>query len=257
MKTMKRIEILDTTLRDGAQAQGVSFSVTDKLMIVRTLDEFGVRYIEAGNPFSNPKDMEFFKRAQSLELKNAKLVSFGSTRRKDVAARDDANVNALLAAGTPCVSVFGKSWDLHVREVLGVTLEENLMFVADTVRYIKENGREVIFDAEHFFDGYMANPEYTISVLRTAVESGADVICLCDTNGGMQPLPLYNIVKRVVEEFPDVRIGIHCHNDTGCAVANTLLAVEAGCIHVQGTFNGIGERCGNADLSIIIPDLQL
>jgi 2-isopropylmalate synthase len=257
MKTMKRIEILDTTLRDGAQAEGVSFSVTDKLMIVRTLDEFGVRYIEAGNPFSNPKDMEFFKRAQSLELKNAKLVSFGSTRRKDVAARDDANVNALLAAGTPCVSVFGKSWDLHVREVLGVTLEENLMFVADTVRYIKENGREVIFDAEHFFDGYMANPEYTISVLRTAVESGADVICLCDTNGGMQPLPLYNIVKRVVEEFPDVRIGIHCHNDTGCAVANTLLAVEAGCIHVQGTFNGIGERCGNADLSIIIPDLQL
>ncbi|MGI5899916.1 MAG: citramalate synthase [Christensenellales bacterium] len=257
MSNTKKLEILDTTLRDGAQAEGISFTVSDKILVVKALDQFGVKYIEAGNPGSNPKDMEFFERAASLKLNNAKLVAFGSTRRKCVTPEQDANVVSLLAANTPCVSIFGKSWDLHVKEILKTTLEENLCCVRDTLRFFKEKGKEVIFDAEHFFDGYLANPDYAISVLEAAVEGGADVLCLCDTNGGMQPLKLYEIVKELSERFPGVRLGIHCHNDAGCAVANSLLAVEAGCVHVQGTMNGIGERCGNADLSVIVADLQL
>ncbi len=254
---MKRLEILDTTLRDGAQAEGVSFSVSDKLLVVQTLDDFGIRYIEAGNPGSNPKDMEFFRQAEKLRLRYAQLVAFGSTRRKGIRVEEDANVLSLLQANTPCVSIFGKSWDLHVKEILKATLEENLACVEDTLFFFKQKGKEVIFDAEHFFDGYLNNPDYAMRVLEAANRGGADVLCLCDTNGGTQPMQLYRIVKSVCDRFPNSRIGIHCHNDAGCAVANSLLAADAGCVHIQGTFTGIGERCGNADLSVIIPDLQL
>ena len=252
-----RIEILDSMLRDGAQGENISYSVQDKLNIVKNLDEFGVPYIEAGNPGSNPKDMEFFEKVRSLQLKNSKLVAFGSTRRKDLPAEQDPNVRSLLEAGTAAVSVFGKAWDLHVREILRVSQEENLELIRDTVEYLTAQGREVIFDAEHFFDGYKANPGYALSVLDTALAAGAAVLCLCDTNGGALPLEVYQITKTVCERYNDARIGIHCHHDTGCAVASSMLAVEAGAVHVQGTFIGIGERCGNADLGIIIPNLQL
>lgn len=254
---MNRLKILDTTLRDGAQGEGVSFSVSDKLAVAKALDEFGVAYIEAGNPGSNPKDMEFFKVASGITLKNAKLTAFGSTRRKGITAEADENVKSLLQAGTPAVAIFGKSWDLHVTEILKATLAENLACVEDTVRFFKDNNKEVIFDAEHFYDGYKENAEYALSVLKAACRGGADVLCLCDTNGGMLPMELFDITKLVCDAFPDREIGIHCHNDSGCAVANTSAAVQAGASHVQGTFTGIGERCGNADLSVIIPNLQL
>ena len=254
---MKKLNILDTTLRDGAQGEGISFSVSDKLAIVTALDEFGVAYIEAGNPGSNPKDMEFFKVAAGITLKNAKLTAFGSTRRKGIKAEADENVKSLLQAETPAVSIFGKSWDLHVTEILKATLAENLLCVEDTIRFFKENEKEVIFDAEHFYDGYRANPSYALEVLKAACRGGADVLCLCDTNGGTLPMDVYEITKLVSDQFPDVEIGIHCHNDSGCAVANTSVAVQAGALHVQGTFTGIGERCGNADLSVIIPTMQL
>lgn len=254
---MKSVKILDTTLRDGAQGEGVSFSVSDKLAVVKTLDDFGLAYIEAGNPGSNPKDMEFFHTASGLRLKNAKLAAFGSTRRKGITPDKDDNVKSLLEANTPAVSIFGKSWDLHVTEILKATLDENLACVEDTIRYFKDHGKEVIFDAEHFYDGYKANPQYAMRVLEAACRGGADVLCLCETNGGTLPMELYTITKKVCEAFPDREIGIHCHNDSGCAVANTSLAVQAGATHVQGTFTGIGERCGNADLSVIIPTLQL
>ncbi len=254
---MKKLKILDTTLRDGAQGEGVSFSVSDKLAIVGALDGFGVDYIEAGNPGSNPKDIEFFKVASGITLKNAKLAAFGSTRRKGIRVEEDENVKSLLKAGTPAVSIFGKSWDLHVTEILKATLDENLKCVEDTVRFFKDNGKEVIFDAEHFYDGYKANPDYALQVLIAACRGGADVLCLCDTNGGTLPMEIFDITKLVAGKFPDAEIGIHCHNDSGCAVANTSVAVQAGALHVQGTFTGIGERCGNADLSVIIPTLQL
>ena len=254
---MTSIEIFDSTLRDGAQGKGISFSVSDKLSIVQTLDAFGVDYIEAGNPGSNPKDIEFFQRAAGLTLQNARLCAFGSTCRKGLAPEDDANVLSLMSANTPAVAIFGKTWDLHVTKVLGTTLPENLRLVADTLRYFKQNGKEVIFVAEHFFDGYQNNPEYAMQVLAAAHGAGADVLCLCDTNGGALPDDIARIVRMVREAFPDARVGIHCHNDTGCAVASSLLAVRAGATHVQGTFTGIGERCGNADLSIVIPNIQL
>lgn len=254
---MKQLEILDTTLRDGAQSEGISFSVSDKLAIVKVLDEFGVTFIEAGNPVSNPKDMEFFEKAADLQLKNAKLCAFGSTRRKNTAVEEDENVRSLLSAGTPAVSVFGKSWDLHVTEVLRISLEENLAMVCDTVGYLAQNGKEVVFDAEHFFDGYINNPDYALEVLKAAHKAGAAVLCLCDTNGGTGPLEVYTITKEVCRAFEGARVGIHCHNDTGCAVANTILSVQSGAVHVQGTFTGIGERCGNANLSAVIPTLQL
>jgi 2-isopropylmalate synthase len=254
---MKPLKILDTTLRDGAQGEGVSFSVSDKLAVAHALDDFGIAYIEAGNPGSNPKDMEFFRQAADLKLKNAKLTAFGSTRRKGITAGEDANVQSLLTADTPAVAIFGKSWDLHVTEILKTSLEENLACVKDTMRFFKEKGKEVIFDAEHFYDGYKANPAYATDVLRAACEGGADVLCLCDTNGGTLPMDLYDVTKKICGDFPDVEIGIHCHNDSGCAVANTSAAVRAGVTHVQGTFTGIGERCGNADLSAIIPILEL
>ncbi len=254
---MKTIEIFDSMLRDGAQGEGVAFSVIDKLNIVKALDAFGVDYIEAGNPGSNPKDIEFFQQVHDLKLKHAKLCAFGSTCRKGKTPQEDANVRSLMDAQTDVVAIFGKSWDLHVLKVLTTTLEENLRLVRDTVAYFKGEGKEVIFDAEHFFDGHNANPDYAMQVLAAADEAGADVLCLCDTNGGATPGHIQEIVKKVCEAFPNRRVGIHCHNDIGCAVASSMSAVEAGAVQVQGTFIGIGERCGNADLSTIIPNLQL
>lgn len=252
-----RIEIFDSTLRDGAQGEGISFSLSDKLSIVKALDDFGVDYIEAGNPFANPKDIAFFQRMKQEPLKHAKLCAFGSTRRKNTKAEDDPNLLSLMETGTQTVVIFGKAWDLHAQKVLGVSLEENLAMVAETVAFLKAQGREVIFDAEHFFDGYKHNPGYAMDVLRAASAAGASLLCLCDTNGGCLPGALQQAVKAVCLEMPDARVGIHCHNDIGCAVAGSLMAVEAGAMHVQGTFTGIGERCGNADLSIIIPNLKL
>ncbi|HHT83584.1 MAG: citramalate synthase [Christensenellales bacterium] len=254
---MKKIEIFDSTLRDGAQSEGVSFSVQDKLNIIKTLDEFGVKYLEAGNPGSNPKDIEFFERAAKTKLRNAVLCAFGSTRRKNLKVEEDCNVLSLFKADTPAVAIFGKSWDLHITNILKATLDENLELVYDTLKFFKNKGKEVIFDAEHFYDGYKANPEYAIKVLEAAAAAEADALCLCDTNGGCFPDEIYSITREVAQRFPDMKLGIHCHNDTGCAVANSMVAVEAGASQVQGTFIGIGERCGNADLSVIIPNLQL
>lgn len=244
-------------MRDGAQSEGISFSVLDKLNIVRALDEFGVAYIEAGNPSSNPKDIEFFKKASELKLKNAVLCAFGSTRRKNMRAEEDEHVISLLNARTSAVSIFGKAWDLHVTEILKVPLVENIAMVRETVAFAKSRGKEVIFDAEHFFDGYVSNPDYALTVLGAAYDGGADVLCLCDTNGGSFPDTIREITGIVCNKFPDRRIGIHCHNDIGCAVANSLIAAGAGAVHIQGTFIGYGERCGNADLSVVIPGLHI
>ena len=204
---MRTIEIFDSTLRDGAQGEGISFSVSDKLTIVKTLDAFGVDYIEAGNPGSNP--IEFFQRAATLALRSARLCAFGSTCRKQSAPGEDANVLSLLTANTPAVAIFGKTWDLHVTEVLGTTLAENLRLVRDTLRFFKDHGKEVIFDAEHFFDGYLHNPQYAMQVLAAAQQAGADVLCLCDTNGGTQPLKIYEIADMLSARFPGIRLGIH------------------------------------------------
>lgn len=254
---MKTIQIFDTTLRDGAQCEGISFSVSDKLEIVKTLDDFGITYIEAGNPVSNPKDAKFFSEVKRLNLKHSKLVAFGSTRRKYVNIEDDENIKALLNADTPVISIFGKAWDLNVKQILKVSLEENLRLVGDTIKHLKSKNKEVIFDAEHFFDGYVHNKSYAIKVIQTAIVNGADTVVLCDTNGGSSPIDVYNTTKEVCTLFKNIPIGIHCHNDIGCAIANSGLAVEAGATHVQGTFTGIGERCGNTDLSVLIPNLQL
>ncbi len=252
----KKIEIFDSTLRDGAQARGINYSLTDKMHMLELLDNLGVDYIEAGNPASNPKERQFFEEAGKAPLKNAKLAAFGSTRRKDTKACEDAGLGALLEAGTGVVAVFGKAWDLHVTDVINTTLEENLAMIYDTMKYLKDNGREVIFDAEHFFDGFKANREYALNVLKAAAEGGATTIALCDTNGGTMPKTLEEAVKASLEAV-DVKIGVHVHNDTELAVANSILAVQAGACHVQGTLLGYGERCGNARLSSIIPDLQL
>ncbi len=243
-------------MRDGAQAEGISFTVNDKLRVVQRLDDFGVKYIEAGNPGSNPKDLEFFEKVSLLSLKNAKLTAFGSTRRAGVMAKDDANLQALLKVNTSAVAIFGKTWDFHVTDIIKTTLEENLNMIRDTLSFLKEQGKEVVFDAEHFFDGYQANPAYAIECLRAAAEAGADWLVLCDTNGGTFPSDIHSIVSRVVRQF-SVPIGIHCHNDGGMGVANSQMAVEAGAIQVQGTINGYGERCGNANLCTIIANLQL
>lgn len=253
---MKKIFILDSTLRDGAQAGGISFSVQDKFRIAGILDGLGVSYIEAGNPGSNPKDTQLFELLRGSPLKNAKLTAFGSTRRKHTRPEDDQNLRALLEAGTPAVTIFGKSWDSHVREILKTELSENLGMIRDTIVYFKANGREVIFDAEHFFDGYRENPDYALSALKAACESGADCLCLCDTNGGTFPDEICKVTKLVCSRF-DVRIGIHAHDDGGMAVANSVMAVGAGAVHVQGTLIGFGERCGNANLSAVIANLQL
>jgi 2-isopropylmalate synthase len=251
-----KIAIYDSTLRDGAQAQGISYSVEDKIKIVEQLDALGIRYIEAGNPGSNPKDLEFFARVAQLRLKNAKIIAFGSTRKVGVDAADDANVRSLLQAGTGAIAIFGKSWDFQVTDILRTTLEENLRMIADTVGYLKAQGMEVVFDAEHFFDGYKANPDYAMQTLAAAVDGGADCLCLCDTNGGSFPEEIFAITQAVTKRFATA-VGIHCHNDGEMAVANSLAAVRAGATQVQGTINGIGERCGNANLCSIIPNLQL
>jgi 2-isopropylmalate synthase len=252
----KNIQIYDSTLRDGAQAEGISFSVEDKLKIVKALDELGVSYIEAGNPGSNPKDLEFFDRIREFDFKNAKLTAFGSTRRRNIKVEDDANVKSLLLANSPVVAIFGKSWDFHVTDIINTTLEENLNMIKDTIAFFKEKGKEVVFDAEHFFDGYKANPKYAMKSLQTAVEGGADSIVLCDTNGGCMPNEIYDITKEVSTRF-QTSVGIHCHNDGGMAVANSIMAVLAGADQVQGTYIGFGERCGNANISTVIGNLQI
>ncbi len=251
-----RIYTFDTTLRDGTQGEAVSFTVEDKLTIARKLDELGIDYIEGGWPGSNPRDKEFFARARELELRHARLTAFGSTRFAKNRVDRDPNVLALLEAGTPTVAIFGKTWDFHAKRALGLTEEENLKLIRETVSYLKEHGREVIFDAEHFFDGYNANPDFALRCLEAAQQAGADVLCLCDTNGGTLTSRLAEIVAEVRSRF-DGTLGIHCHNDSDLAVANTLAAVEQGCTHVQGTINGYGERCGNANLCSIIANLEL
>jgi len=253
----KHIAIYDSTLRDGAQAQGISYSVEDKLKIVACLDALGVAYIEAGNPGSNPKDLEFFTRAGELRLRHARLIAFGATRKVGKRAADDANVKSLLKAGTPAVAIFGKSWDYHVREILRTTPDENLAMIADTVRYLRKQGREVVFDAEHFFDGWRSDAAYARATLAAAAAAGATTLVLCDTNGGSFPDVIHDITRAVCDEFPGIAIGIHCHNDSEMAVANSIRAVQAGATQVQGTINGLGERCGNANLCSIIPNLQL
>lgn len=249
--------IYDTTLRDGNQSEGISYSAEDKIRIAKRLDEFGVDYIEGGWPGSNPKDMEFFARAQDLEWKNAKVAAFGSTRRKDNKASKDQNIKLLLEAATPVVTIFGKTWDLHVTEGLRTTLKKNLDLIYDSVAYLKDQGKEVIYDAEHFFDGFNANPEYAIETLAAAAKAGADCLTLCDTNGGVLPHEISKALGAVLSSGLDVPLGIHTHNDSDVAVANTLVAVQRGIMHVQGTMNGYGERCGNANLCSIIPNVAL
>ena len=252
---MKKIEIFDSTLRDGSQGEGISFSVQDKLNIVKTLDDFGVAYIEAGNPGSNPKDLDFFQELKKIRLNNAKICAFGSTARSSLPVGEDKNVQSLLEAGSPTVAIFGKSWNLHVTEILKISLEENLRIVEETVAYLKNAGKEVVFDAEHFFDGCKADRDYAFRVLEAAVRGGAGTLSLCDTNGGSLPGFIGEMTALAVQKFPDVKIGIHCHDDIGCAVACSMAAVEAGAVQVQGTFIGFGERCGNADLSTIMANL--
>ncbi|HQQ35933.1 MAG TPA: citramalate synthase [Rugosibacter sp.] len=253
----RQVVAYDSTLRDGAQAQGVSFTVEDKLKIVERLDALGVGYIEAGNPGSNPKDLEFFERAGALKLKHAKIIAFGSTCKVGVDAAEDRNVQSLLRANTQSVAIFGKSWDYQVTDILRTTLEENLRMIASTIAFLEGQGKEVVFDAEHFYDGYKANPDYAMQTLQAASDAGADVLALCDTNGGTFPNEIFEITQKVVARFPKVQVGIHCHNDCEMAVANSVAAVQAGATQVQGTINGIGERCGNANLCSIIPNLQL
>ncbi len=251
-----RVEVYDTTLRDGTQGADVEFSLEDKLRCARALDEVGVDFVEGGWPGSNPRDLEFFRRAAHTPWRHARIVAFGSTRRAEVAAHLDTNLLTLLDAQTEWVALVGKSWDLHVRVALRTSLEENLRMVADSVRFLKGQGRKVIYDAEHFFDGFRANPDYALQTLRAAEEAGADRIVLCDTNGGSLPHQIGPVVRRV-REAVTVPLGVHTHNDAGCAVANAVEAVRAGCVHVQGTVNGYGERCGNADLCVLVPNLVL
>ncbi len=253
---MTVVQLYDTTLRDGAQSEGISFSVVDKLHIARKLDELGIHYIEGGWPGANPKDAKFFERASKLKLKHARLAVFGSTRHKGLKAEKDDYLTTLVKAGAKIATLVGKSSDLHVVNVLKATLEENLDMIADSIRYLKSKGIEVFLDAEHFFDGFKHNPEYSLKTLEVAAKAGVDCLVLCDTNGGALPDEITKAVKQALK-VTDVPLGIHCHNDGGLAVANTLAAVAAGVTQVQGTINGLGERCGNADLCTIIPALKL
>lgn len=254
---MTQLFLYDTTLRDGTQGEGVSISCNDKLKIAKKLDEFGVHYIEGGWPGSNPKDAEFFARQNELNLKQAKIAAFGSTRYKNTTCEKDANIQALVEANTPVVTLVGKSWDLHVHHVLETDPEENLDMISESVQYFKAHGKEVVYDAEHFFDGYKANPEYTMLTLKAAVQGGADSLVLCDTNGGATPWEVEEITKRVAAQFEGIQIGIHAHNDCELGVANSLAGIRGGAMQVQGTINGYGERVGNANLISVIPDLQL
>lgn len=251
------VTLYDTTLRDGTQREGMSLSVDDKLRIAARLDDLGVHYIEGGFPGSNPKDIEFFERARTLELATATITAFGTTCRKGVDAAADDGLRALLDTGCAALCIFGKAWDLHVTGALNATLEENVRMVRDSVAHLKAAGRTVFFDAEHFFDGYAANAPYALDVCRVAAEAGAEAVVLCDTNGGTLPQTVARVVREVAEALPGVTLGIHAHNDGACAVANSLVAIDAGCTHVQATANGYGERAGNADLMAIIASLVL
>jgi 2-isopropylmalate synthase len=251
------IKIYDTTLRDGTQGEGVSFSVNSKLRIVEKLDQFGVDYIEGGWPGSNPRDMAFFEEVQKLDLKHARIAAFGSTRRANVAAEEDPQLAMLIDAKTPVVTIFGKTWLLHVTEILKTTPQTNLDMIRESVAFLKSRGREVIYDAEHFFDGYVCDADYALSTLAAAIEGGAQTVVLCDTNGGKMVDEVKTITRAVVERFPDVKVGMHCHNDCGLGVAVSLAGIESGAVHVQGTINGYGERNGNANLTSIIPSLAL
>jgi 2-isopropylmalate synthase len=251
-----RIFTFDTTLRDGTQGEAISFSADDKVLIARKLDELGIDYIEGGWPGSNPRDKEFFSLARDLEFKHARLVAFGATRFARNSVEQDPSVQALIESGTPVVSIFGKSWELHVTRALGITEEENLKLISDTVRYLKDHGKEVVYDAEHFFDGYRASRDFALRTLEAAAKAGADVLVLCDTNGGTVTSRLSEVCADVRKHFDGV-LGIHTHNDCEMAVANTLAAVEQGFAHVQGCMNGYGERCGNANLTSIIANLEL
>jgi 2-isopropylmalate synthase len=250
------VKIFDTTLRDGTQGEGISLSVEDKIKIARKLDELGVHYIEGGWPGSNSKDIEFFERVRDMPFRNAKITAFGSTRRKNSRAEEDINLNRLIESGVSVATIFGKSWDFHVETAIQTTLEENLAMIYDSVRYLKASGLEVIYDAEHFFDGYKNNPSYALQTIQKAQAAGADWITLCDTNGGSLPGEIADIVTEVQKHIT-TPLGIHAHNDCELGVANSLAAVNAGARQVQGTINGYGERCGNANLSSIIPNLQI
>jgi 2-isopropylmalate synthase len=253
---MRKIEIYDTTLRDGSQSEDVNFSVEDKLRITEKLDELGIDYIEGGWPGSNPKDAKFFKVAKKLNLHSAKVVAFGSTHRAGTAVEKDVSIKSILSADTGFATIFGKTWDFHVTHALRISLNENLDIIFTTIRYLKERLDKVFFDAEHFYDGYINNPEYALKCLKAAESGGADCIVLCDTNGGTLPEELKKITSKVKKEIK-TPIGIHAHNDSECAVANSILAVQSGVRHVQGTINGLGERCGNTNLCSIIPNLQV
>ena len=255
---MHKIEILDSTLRDGAQGEGINFSVQDKIHICQALDALGIQYIEAGNPGSNPKDMEFFQEIKKYPLQNSKLCAFGSTRRKDIRCEEDMNLSSILVADTECVVIFGKTWTFQVTDIIKTSLEENLAMIRETCAYLKANGRRVFYDAEHFFTAYTENKDYAFKTLQAAIEGGAELICLCETKGGFMIDDCRAAVKEVVKAFGSkARIGIHTHNDCGLAVANSLVAVQEGAVHVQGVLLGFGERTGNANLSSIIPNLQL
>ncbi|MGJ8723101.1 MAG: citramalate synthase [Roseibacillus sp.] len=253
----KAVTIYDTTLRDGTQGEGFSLSGLDKIRLAERLDTFGVDYIEGGWPGSNPKDVEFFEEAKKLKLKHAKIAAFGSTRRADLAVEDDPQIKLLIDAETPVVTIFGKSWALHVTEVIRTTREENLAMIRDSVQYLTEAGREVVYDAEHFFDGYKDDSEYALQTLEAAAEGGTQMLVLCDTNGGTLPEEVKEICSAVAARIPSVSFGIHTHNDCELAVANAIAAVEVGAAQVQGTINGYGERTGNCNLTSVIPILQL
>jgi 2-isopropylmalate synthase len=256
-RAQAQVLLYDTTLRDGTQGEGISLSVDDKLKITHLLDDLGVHYVEGGWPGSNPKDAEYFQQVRELDLGQTRVAAFGSTCRVDSQPQEDANIQAMLDAETPVVAVVGKSWPLHVRDVLRTTLKENLRIIRESVAHLKSHGREVVYDAEHFFDGFKADPEYGITTLRAAVGGGADTLVLCDTNGGTMSWEIEAIVQQIQTTFPEIPLGIHVHNDNGLAVANSLAAVRAGASHVQGTMNGYGERCGNANLCTLIPNLEL
>ncbi len=252
----RKIYIYDTTLRDGAQGEGINFSSADKIRIAERLDSFGINYIEGGWPGSNPKDMEFFAEAAKRKFKQTKIAAFGSTRRANTKCKDDPQIDMLIKANTPVVTLVGKTWSLHVREVIRTTPEENLAMIGDSVRYFKEHGKELVYDAEHFFDGYKDDPRYAMATLKAAQDSGVDIVVLCDTNGGTMPSEVGRITSEVAKQMK-CAIGIHTHNDSGVGVANALAAIEAGAVQVQGTINGYGERTGNCNLTTVIPCLVL
>ncbi len=264
---MEPIRLYDTTLRDGTQGENINFSAREKIRIAQRLDDSGLHYIEGGFPGSNPRDLEFFKLAREVEFKHARLAAFGSTRRPGISPDDDPNLKTLVESNTPVITIFGKTWDLHVRQILGVTMEDNLAMIRESVSFLNENNREVIYDAEHFFDGYQDNPEYAVETLLAACRGGAASIVLCDTNGGALPFDIETIIPVIQQKLEDelisagrsatIKIGIHTHDDCGLAVANTIAAVRSGATMVHGTINGYGERCGNADLTTVIPLLKL